>query len=82
MNLKVEPSADIRFGVEVGRQYAATYVVEDARGDRFQMYEFRGTRFFRRGRIFELESGAPVKRVDFDTYELGTTGERLVRVSR
>lgn len=63
-------------------EYAATYVVEDARGDRFQMYEFRGTRFFRRVRIFELESGASVKRVDFDTYELGTTGERLVRVAR
>jgi hypothetical protein len=63
-------------------EYAATYVVEDTRGDRFQMYEFRGTRFFRRVRIFELETGAPVKRVDFDTYEVGTTGERLVRVAR
>jgi hypothetical protein len=63
-------------------EYAATYVVEDTRGDRFQMYEFRGTRLFRQVRIFELETGAPVKRVNFDTYEVGTTGERLVRVGR
>jgi hypothetical protein len=62
-------------------QYAATHTVEDASGARFQLYEFRGSRFFMRIRKFELDTGEPVKRVDFDTYVIAKTGETLVRVA-
>jgi hypothetical protein len=61
-------------------QYAAAHTVEDANGARFQLYEFRGSRFFMRVRQFELDTGEPVRRVDFDNYVITTTGEKLVRV--
>jgi hypothetical protein len=61
-------------------EYAATHVVEDASGARFQLYEFRGSHFFMRVRTFQLDTGEPVKRVGLDNYEIITTGERLVRV--
>jgi hypothetical protein len=55
-------------------------VVEDASGARFQLYEFRGSRFFLRVRRFVLDTGEPVRRVDFDNYVISATGEPLVRV--
>jgi hypothetical protein len=61
-------------------EYAATHVVEDASGARFQLYEFRGSRFFMRIRKFELDTGEPVERIDFDNYVISGTGEPLVRV--
>jgi hypothetical protein len=61
-------------------RYAATYTVEDASGARFQLYEFRGSRFFIPIRMFKLDTGEPVQRVDFDNYVISGTGETLVRV--
>jgi hypothetical protein len=62
-------------------EYAATHVVEDASGARFQLYEYRGSRFFLRVRKFVLDTGEPVERVDFDNYVIAKTGETLVRVA-
>lgn len=62
-------------------QYAATHVVEDASGARFQLYEFRALRFFKRVRTFALDTGEPVVRIDCDNYVIRATGETLVRVA-
>ena len=55
-------------------------IVEDARGARFPLHEFRGTRFFREVRDFVLDTGERVKPIDFNTYVIATTGEQLRRV--
>lgn len=60
--------------------YAATHVVEDASGGRFQLYEYRGHSFLRKVRKFVLDTGEPVKRLDFDHYVIATSGEPLMRV--
>jgi hypothetical protein len=61
-------------------EYAATHVVEDASGARFRLYEYRGSRFLRPVRKFMLDTGEPVKRVDFDHYVIAASGEPLMRV--
>jgi hypothetical protein len=61
-------------------EYAGRITVEDASGARFQVHEFRGRRFFWRARRFVLETGELVKRVDFDHYVIGPTGEVLLRI--
>jgi hypothetical protein len=71
----------LKLGSQSVVEYAATYTVEDASGARFQMYEFRGSRFFMRVRKFRLDTGEPVTRIDFDNYLIATTGKPLVRVS-
>jgi hypothetical protein len=60
--------------------YAATYVVEDSSGARFHLYEYRGRRFLRSVRKFVLDTGDPVRRVDFDHYLIAASGEPLIRV--
>jgi hypothetical protein len=61
-------------------QYAGRLRVEDARGARFQIHEYRGRQLFRKVRRFVLETGEPVRRVDFDHHEVAKTGKRLVRI--
>jgi len=61
-------------------EYAATHVVEDASGARFQLYEYRGHSFLRTVRKFVLDTGDAVKRVDFDHYVIAASGEPLMRV--
>ena len=61
-------------------EFAATHVVEDVRGARFQLYEYRGRRFMRKVRKFVLDTGDLVKRVDFDHYVIAASGEPLMRV--
>jgi hypothetical protein len=61
-------------------EYAGSLVVENASGARFQLHEFRGQRYFREARDFMLDTGEPVKRIDFDNYVVAATGEMLVRV--
>ena len=61
--------------------YAGRSVVEDEKGTRYQVYEFRGRRLFRGTiRRFELETGARLDRVDSDTFRLPATGETLLVV--
>jgi len=61
--------------------YVGSIIVEDARGARFQLHEYRGTRFFREVRDFVLDTGEGVKPIDFNTYVIATTGEQLRRVA-
>ena len=60
--------------------YAGRITVDDAGGSRFQIHEFRGRRFLVRIRRFVLDTGERVKRIDFENYEVASTGERLVRI--
>jgi hypothetical protein len=60
--------------------YAGRLTVEDANGARFQIHEYRGRRLFRQIRRFVLQTGEPVRRLDFDNYEVARTGKKLVRI--
>jgi len=62
-------------------QYAGRITVEDPRGRRLQVNEYRGRRFFKHIRRFVLETGEPVKRITFDHYQVESTGEPLARVT-
>jgi hypothetical protein len=63
-------------------EYAGRLTVEDSRGKRFQIHEYRGWSMFKPVRRFVLETGELVKRLDFDTYQVTRTGEKLVRIDR
>jgi hypothetical protein len=61
-------------------EYAGRITVEDTKGCRFQVHEFRGWRLLGHARRFMLENGARVRRIDFDNYVVAATGETLVRL--
>jgi hypothetical protein len=65
----------------VAVEYVGSLIVEDASGARFQLHEYRGTRFFKRVRDFVLDTGDRVKWVDVNRYQIVATGEMLRRVS-
>ena len=75
----IAPAESLEVGASL-LEYAGSLIVEDASGCRFQLYEFRGRRFLRPVRRFELDTGEAVQRVDFDNYVVAKTGETLVRV--
>ena len=60
--------------------YVGSFVVEDASGNHLQLYEYRGRRLFAPIRRYVLDTGEAVERVNFDTYVVAATGERLTRV--
>lgn len=63
------------------RQYVRSIRVEDASGAEFELHEFVGRGWIRKRRIFELDTGEPVRRIDDDTFALVSTDERFVRIS-
>jgi len=65
----------------VAVEYVGSVIVEDASGARFQLYEYQGTRFFKRVRDFVLDTGERVRWVDVNSYQIVATGETLRRVS-
>jgi len=52
-------------------------VVEDARGARFPVHEFKCRRLLGWASRFELDSGEEAARVDGKTFSVVGTGERL-----
>jgi hypothetical protein len=60
--------------------YAGRITVEDASGARFQLHEYRERRLLKSVRRFVLDTGEPVKRINFDNYVIAATGETLMRV--
>lgn len=60
--------------------YSGHVLVEDASGARFYVHEYRGRRTFFRARRYMLDTGESVRRIDSRTFEITTTGERLMRV--
>lgn len=61
--------------------YSGGVLVEDASGSRFYVHEYRGRRTFLPVRRYVLDTGEQVRRVDGDSFEIVTTGERLIRVA-
>lgn len=61
-------------------EYVGSLVVEDSSGNHLQLYEYRGRRLFAPIRRYVLDTGEAVKRINFDTYMIATTGEQLIRV--
>jgi hypothetical protein len=55
--------------------------VEDASGARFHLHEYLGRRFLVLQRLYQLDTGEPVKRVDSSTLRVDGTGEPLVLVA-
>lgn len=60
--------------------YSGRILVEDASGARFYVHEYRGRKTFLPVRRYMLDTGEPIRRVDSQTFEITTTGERLQRV--
>jgi hypothetical protein len=61
-------------------EYAGRITVQDARGSRFQLHEYRRQRFFWCATRFVLDTGELVKQIDNDNYVITKTGERLIRI--
>jgi hypothetical protein len=61
--------------------YSGRVLVEDASGARFDVHEYRGRRTFLPVKRYMLDTGEEVRRIDGKTFEIVTTGERLVRVT-
>ena len=60
--------------------YSGRILVEDASGARFFVHEYRGRKTFLPVRRYMLDTGEPIRRIDAQTFEITTTGERLQRV--
>ena len=60
--------------------YVGNLVVENASGDRFKMYRYRGRVLFKPAERFVLSDGKKVRRIDFNNYETVQGGEKLTRV--
>ena len=61
--------------------YSGRILVEDASGARFYVHEYRGRKTLLPVRRYMLDTGEPIRRVDRETFEITTTGERLQRVN-
>jgi hypothetical protein len=60
--------------------YSGGVLVQDASGARFYVHEYRGRRTFLPTRRYMLDTGEQVRRIDRRTFEIVSTGERLMRV--
>ncbi len=69
-----------RSGWEPNLEYAGRITVEDTKGRRLQIHEYRGRRLLRHTQRFLLENGERVDRVDFDNYLVAKSGVRLIRI--
>lgn len=63
-------------------KYAGRIKVEDSRGCRFDVHEYRERRLLMRVAQFKLDTGETVQPVDANTFVINRTGEHLVRVDR
>lgn len=60
--------------------YVGYLVVEDRSGSRFRVQKFRGRRFFKPVVRYLLESGERLEPIDPDTFQIRSTGEKLLHL--
>lgn len=60
--------------------YVGYLVVEDCSGSRLRVRKFRGRRFFKPVVRYLLESGEQLRPIGGDTFEVTSTGEKLLQL--